>query len=302
MGEVKRKNFDIPTLLKLGDLDVRRVAAENQSLTVGKYFDSLSNFMELAPTVINDLTAMVGLVFEKNSFKDLAEIRTLLEGLGYTKLLPVIDGMISSGVKGNTEFVASCAKRILGDFVRLFNRTETAIRAGLADNQDEVADSTDLIYSYMAYSRNYGVSARGLPLFKVLEEVDLTEASRKMRILAVDDSPLMLKNISSALRDEYKVFTLSNSTQVEKFLKQVTPELFLLDYKMPDISGFELVPIIRSFEEHKETPIIFLTSMGTKDNISTAAMLGACDFVVKPFDSSTLLEKIAKHIVRKKSF
>ena len=269
---------------------------------MGKYFDSLSRFIDLAPSVTDGLTAMAGLNFNREAFQNLAETRTLLEGLGYTKLLPVIDGIISSGEKGNVDFVAGCAKRILNDFVRLYTRTETAVKTSITDNPADVVDSTDLIYSYMSYSRNYGVTARGLPLVQVLEQVDNAEASRKMRILAVDDSPIMLKNISSALRDEYKVFTLSNPTQVERFLKQVTPELFLLDYKMPDLNGFELVPIIRSFEEHKETPIIFLTSMGTKDNISTAAMLGACDFVVKPFDSSTLHEKIAKHIVRKKSF
>jgi len=76
----------------------------------------------------------------------------------------------------------------------------------------------------------------------------------------------------------------------------------LLDYKMPDLNGFELVPIIRSFEEHKDTPIIFLTSMGTTEHVSAAAMLGASDFLVKPFEPYTLQDKIAKHIVRKKSF
>jgi CheY-like chemotaxis protein len=302
MGDVKRINFDIPTLLKLADLDIRRIAAENQSLTVGRYFDALSRFMDLAPTVTDALTAMAGQNCDREAFHNLAEMRALLEALGYTKLLPVIDGILSAAIKGNMEFVSGCAKRILNDFVRLHTRTETAIKTGITDSTADVVDSTDLIYSYMSYSRNYGVSARGLPLVKVLEEVDSTEASRKMRILAVDDSPIMLKNISSALRDEYKVFTLSNPTQVERFLKQVTPELFLLDYKMPEINGFELVPIIRNFEEHKETPIIFLTSMGTKDHISTAAMLGACDFVVKPFDTYTLHDKIAKHIIRKKSF
>jgi len=301
MGDVKRKNFDIPTLLRLGDLDIRRVAAENTSLTVGKYFDLLSGFIDLAPAVTDTLNAMAGLNCDRDAFQNLAGMRILLENLGYTKLLPVIDGILSAGEKGNMEFVAGCAKRILPDFVRLYTRTETAIKSGITEISSNL-DSNDLIYSYMSYSRNYGVTARGLPLIQVLEQVDSAEASRKMRVLAVDDSPIMLKNIASTLRDEYKVFTLSNSTQVERFLKQVSPELFLLDYKMPDINGFELVPIIRSFEEHKDTPIIFLTSMGTKDHISTAAMLGACDFVVKPFDSYTLHDKIAKHIVRKKSF
>jgi DNA-binding response OmpR family regulator len=95
---------------------------------------------------------------------------------------------------------------------------------------------------------------------------------------------------------------MTDPTKLEKFLQQITPELFLLDYNMPVLSGFDLIPIIRNFEEHKNTPIIFLTSMGTQTNVATAFKLGACDFIVKPFQGLQLREKIKKHIVRKKLF
>jgi putative two-component system response regulator len=124
---------------------------------------------------------------------------------------------------------------------------------------------------------------------------------RKLVILAVDDSHDILKAIVSILRDEYNVVPLPNPTMLENTLQQVTPELFLLDYKMPDINGFDLIPIIRNFKEHKCTPIVFLTSEGTVDRVSTALALGACDFIVKPFRADVLREKIAKHIVRKKT-
>jgi DNA-binding response OmpR family regulator len=65
---------------------------------------------------------------------------------------------------------------------------------------------------------------------------------------------------------------------------------------MPDINGFELVDIIRSFEEHKDTPIIFLTAMGTAHHVTTAVSLGAVDYIVKPPDAEALKEKVAKHI------
>jgi len=302
MGDGKRLNFDFPTLLRLGDLDIRRIAAEKSAITVKDYFTLLSKFIELGPKVTDALNRMARLLADRNDYISLAEMKVLLDELGYSKLIPVIDGIVSAGEKGNTEFAADCAKRALNDFKRLYTRTETAIKTGVSEDQANAADPNDLLFSFMSYSRNYGVTAAGRPLKEILEQVDSAESTRKMRVLAVDDSPTMLKTIISTLKDQYKVFTLSNSTQVERFLQQITPELFLLDYKMPDLNGFELVPIIRSFEEHKDTPIIFLTSMGTKEHISAAAMLGACDFVVKPFDSVTLHDKIAKHIVRKKSF
>ena len=100
----------------------------------------------------------------------------------------------------------------------------------------------------------------------------------------------------------YKVFKLPKPEMLESVLAQVTPDLFLLDYRMPGLSGFDLIPIIRRFEEHKDTPVIFLTSEGTMDHVSAAMALGACDFIVKPFQADMLCQKVAKHIVRKKRF
>ena len=131
--------------------------------------------------------------------------------------------------------------------------------------------------------------------------MDIEETHRKLQVLVIDDSPIILKSISSVLSDTYKVFVLPKPTKIKDVLQKLTPELFLLDYKMPELSGFELVPIIRSFEEHKETPIIFLTSADTIENVSAALALGACDFIVKPFKPDILREKIARHIVRKKA-
>jgi len=121
------------------------------------------------------------------------------------------------------------------------------------------------------------------------------EDDRKM-ILAVDDAPDILKTIHLALHDTYKVHTLTNPEKLKALLQTLTPELFLLDYKMPTISGFDLIPIIRGFPQHKSTPIIFLTSESAADCFTEAIRLGACDYVIKPFDTEMLREKIARHI------
>jgi len=115
-------------------------------------------------------------------------------------------------------------------------------------------------------------------------------------ILAVDDSPDILKTVHSILRDLYKVYTLPKPEKLEDILRDVTPDLFLLDYKMPGMSGFDLIPVIREHKDHAETPIIFLTSEGTLDHLTAAVGLGACDFIVKPFNRDVLHEKVDKHI------
>jgi len=52
------------------------------------------------------------------------------------------------------------------------------------------------------------------------------------------------------------------------------------------------VPIIRGYTEFTDTPIIFLTGDGTRDNLILAAQLGASDFLVKPIDDVMLREKV----------
>ncbi|MDR2580458.1 MAG: response regulator [Fibromonadaceae bacterium] len=115
-------------------------------------------------------------------------------------------------------------------------------------------------------------------------------------ILAVDDCPSILLSVNHVLRRRYKVYTLSEPEKTEEFLERVTPDLFLLDYKMPVLDGFELVSRIRGLSAHSTTPVIFLTSEATVDNIS-AAIHYNCDFIVKPINKVVLHRKIAKHLV-----
>ncbi|MCL2087094.1 MAG: response regulator [Oscillospiraceae bacterium] len=122
------------------------------------------------------------------------------------------------------------------------------------------------------------------------------QEKNKPLVLAVDDNPSILKAINSILNQQYVVRTLSNPLVLEELLKVMVPDLFLLDCKMPGLQGFDLVPIIRKTAGHEETPIVFLTSEGTIDNISVAISQGASDFILKPIDEEILREKIATHL------
>lgn len=130
-------------------------------------------------------------------------------------------------------------------------------------------------------------------------ETELDPEKRKKRvpvILAVDDSLSTLKSINTLLCDDYKVCTLPKPEHIKDLLKSLTPDLFLLDCNMPVLSGFDLIPIIRKLPEHHDTPIIFLTSEGTMDNVYVAMENGACDFLVKPIDEEILRSKLALHL------
>jgi len=121
------------------------------------------------------------------------------------------------------------------------------------------------------------------------------EGVGKKSILAVDDVPSMLRAIHYALRDKYRVYMLSDPTEIQDFLKKTTPDMFLLDYNMPVFDGFNLISIIREIPKHKETPIIFLTSEKSSYHVNAAIQFGVCDYIVKPFNTHDLRKKIANH-------
>jgi len=116
-------------------------------------------------------------------------------------------------------------------------------------------------------------------------------------VLTVDDSPSILREINTVLREQYIVYGLPSPENAKELLETITPDLFILDYQMPEITGFDLVPIIRAIPEHEKTPIVFLTSEGSFKNLSTALELGASDFLVKPIDPAVLRQKIAVLLV-----
>ncbi|MCL2188606.1 MAG: response regulator [Defluviitaleaceae bacterium] len=112
-------------------------------------------------------------------------------------------------------------------------------------------------------------------------------------VLAIDDNPSILKSINFFLSKKYEVRILNKPEQTMGLLGMITPDLFLLDYNMPVINGFDLVKEIKKHPQHSDTPIVFLTAEGSVDNLTVAMHLGVNDFIVKPIEENILHEKMA---------
>jgi CheY-like chemotaxis protein len=280
-------SFYLAALMRIPDLEIRKLANENPSLLVGGYYKELSIFIKDAPNIRNSLGNIAALKANDKDIKYLDEIKEMFINIGCYNLASDIDDIINVGIRGNNKFAANIAKKILENILHLHSRIKSAEKTEVLTEQQD--DDTLLPQETQI-------------LLKAIKLLYHEEASRKLRILIVDDAPSMIETVNSVLGNEYKVFGLTNPTMIKDLLRQIMPELFLLDYQMPDINGFELVPIIRKFEEHKDTPIIFLTSIGTMDHVSAAYALGACDFIVKPFQDHILRKKVSKHIIRKEIY
>lgn len=296
-------NFDLLTLIKQDDLNIRYAAGTEPLLTVDEYFGMLTKLLKLAPDVKRGLIKFASRDGDMDAIRSLDSMITLLEDMRYDRFIVDFHAIIDAYRQGNWRLAATHTQRVSEDFNRFCSRISLA---------KEKAQSLDA-----ALREKYNDPDGKLSLKEFIGLIDEEKAGRhvdgeeadrkadeekddsKPLILAVDDSPSILKSVESVLSNDYQVLMLVKPAMLEKILRQKTPDLFLLDYNMPELNGFELVPIIKSFEEHKETPIIFLTSEGTIDNVTAALALGASDFVVKPFIPNVLREKIKKHISRK---
>jgi PleD family two-component response regulator len=301
MENIYNRRFDLPALLRINEIDIRVAAAINPALRIDQYYRLLAKFVIKTPFLVKTLNRIAALEGEKTEFQIVASMENMLRNLGCDKFAPVIDDIVESGKMDHKEFSALYAEKLSKDIADLSDRiknTEKKEEKKPVKKQEKKAISDDSGPSEQAREASIA-SFEQIPLSRFVGQLEYREATRKMRILAIDDSPVMLHTISSVLSKDYIVYRMENPTMLENFLNQVTPELFLLDYKMPELSGFDLIPIIRNFEEHKNTPIVFLTSEGSSDHVSSALSLGARDFIIKPFKPDTLLEKVARNIVRK---
>lgn len=115
-------------------------------------------------------------------------------------------------------------------------------------------------------------------------------------ILVIDDNIMNLKFVEQALKPQYKVTLLTSGMQTMEFLSKNTPDLILLDIKMPKINGYEIFKIIKSIDRFKNMPIIFLTALNNVEIELKCLKLGAVDFITKPFVPELMLSRIKTHL------
>ncbi|GCL39567.1 MAG: response regulator [Sphaerospermopsis kisseleviana] len=122
-------------------------------------------------------------------------------------------------------------------------------------------------------------------------------AKKPYKIISVDDSPTVLKEISRCLEDEnVAVVTINDPIKAVMSIIRHKPDLILLDLNMAGIDGYELCRIIRNNSMFKEIPIIFVTgSKGIIDKVK-ARMVGASGYLTKPFTRAELLKMIFMHL------
>lgn len=121
-------------------------------------------------------------------------------------------------------------------------------------------------------------------------------------ILLIDDNNFDLKTASRVIDSEgYIPAAFTSYHQATEWLKTETPLMILLDLVMPDISGFELIKILKQNPSLSECPITILSGKNEMADVKKALVLGAIDYVVKPIDPLILQEKIQRCLSKSNS-
>lgn len=114
----------------------------------------------------------------------------------------------------------------------------------------------------------------------------------KMKILAVDDNIINLATIEQELKSKYEVITVNSGARAIRYLNKEKPDLVLLDVQMALMDGIETLKEMRAMENGATIPVIMLTSKKDRETVIQGSKLGIMDYVVKPFDTQDLLERI----------
>ena len=119
------------------------------------------------------------------------------------------------------------------------------------------------------------------------------------KIFIIEDETSIIRLVQHNLeKDGFIVSSAINGNEGKKDLKKFEPNLLLLDWMLPDLSGIEICKSIRKDTSFKNLPVIMLTAKGEEEDKIKGLDSGADDYLTKPFSYNELLARI-KAILRR---
>jgi CheY-like chemotaxis protein len=123
----------------------------------------------------------------------------------------------------------------------------------------------------------------------------LEKKTKAAKIMIVDDEPDIITIIGKVLRrNGYEVITAVDGLQCLKKLENELPDLILLDNVMPNMDGKTVLSKLKASKKTGNIPVIMVTALADQKYITIAQKGGAAEYIVKPFDYTVMLEKIAQ--------
>jgi DNA-binding response OmpR family regulator len=150
-----------------------------------------------------------------------------------------------------------------------------------AEDRAESLSCADFIYKALAPEelilKIMALCAKHAPASK-----DASPATTKGRILVVDDEEVIRTVLSRFLKSKgYDVVTAANGTEALDRVKKERPHLMLLDIRMPEMDGFEVLERVHQID--REIAVMMITANSDLEQARKTMEMGACDYIIKPF-------------------
>lgn len=178
--------------------------------------------------------------------------------------------------------------RVIADNIPLF----------LIGEQDEL-DSVKSIFAKKLIDHEF-IPPIDIPvLVKKVDELIKAHHTHK-KILVVDDSGAMLRNVKAWLEDKYSIFLANSGVMAIKYLSLHRPDLVLLDYEMPVADGKQVLEMIRSDAEFADIPVIFLTGKSDRDYVLGVRDLKPEGYLLKTMEPDQIVKAVDDFFEKRK--
>lgn len=120
------------------------------------------------------------------------------------------------------------------------------------------------------------------------------DVDKRKHILLVDNDDEIYNNMKSIIGDRYRVSVAGTELQAMRMLEKDRPDMMFLSYEMPLCEGRIMLEMIRSDEELRKLPVVFLTKIAEKRNIASIIRLKPAGCILKPLDKGIVTRIIEK--------
>lgn len=166
---------------------------------------------------------------------------------------------------------------------------------------DEIAEAK----KYLAGCMLRNEFARPIDVNEIVKTVDeyiKTNGNHlKKKILVVDDSGAVLRNVKGWLEERYQVVLANSGAMAIKYLTLNRPDLVLLDYEMPVVDGKQVLEMMRSEMEFSDIPVIFLTSKSDRESVMKVMELKPEGYLLKTMPPQEIVKTVDEFFLRRKA-
>lgn len=123
-----------------------------------------------------------------------------------------------------------------------------------------------------------------------------------MKVLIVDDTPANIDLLGHILKNQgLSISVAPRAKLAQEIIEKDKPDLILLDILMPEMDGYQFCEILKSNDQTKDIPVIFLTALSDSENVVKGFQVGAIDYITKPFKEEEVICRANSQLKLKKT-